>query len=227
MIRPVCLLLGLGALLSLAPPAISQITSSNEGYLFRMKFKQGSHTHYRMQTHVSLGQSRQVLTGASSNLIDLVVKRVDSAVTTIEMTDSIEQRRAKPRRISTRTITVDPLGKVDGKPLGGAVFSMVLPEKPVKVGQSVTIRLSGAEGSGEVVHHILQFVGVQMVDKLRVAHWKLTTAGKGVAQYKGEGDLFFDMTDCSLYRSKVVLQAPIEQEGKTQRLVSTTEIKRL
>ena len=79
----------------------------------------------------------------------------------------------------------------------------------------------------EVVNHVLKFVGTETLERHKVAHWVLTTAGKGVSQYKGEGDLFYDVADGSLLRSKVTLDAPIEQEGKTLRLLSTTEIRRL
>lgn len=204
----------------------AQVTATKEGYLFRKKFTVGTLWKYRMSTAVVMGASRNSPKGTSVSHTSAEVKAVDKGVATIHLVDKADKRGRPSNTLNERTIKVDALGKLDGNAVGGGIFSMALPEQPIKVGQKITVRLSGGTDGREVVHHVLRFMGLGVLGKQKYAHWELTTAGKGATQYKGTGDLYIDLTDGSLFRSRVVLEAPLQQEGKLVRLLSTTEIRR-
>jgi hypothetical protein len=204
----------------------AQVTSTKEGYLFRKKFTVGTIWRYRMSTAVVMGASRTAPKGTSVSHTSAEVKSVEKGVAAIHLVDRADRRGRPANIINERTVKVDTLGKVDGNVFGGGIFSMALPEQPIKVGQRITVRLSGGTDGKEVVHHVLRFMGMGVLGKQKYAHWELTTAGKGTTRYKGTGDLYIDLTDGSLFRSRVILEAPLKQEGKLVRLLSNTEIRR-
>ncbi len=184
----------------LAVPAATQVSSSADGMLMRIKWTKGKSYSYAMSASFSAPQMKEPMTTRST--IGMKVESVSGGTATLAVTgtgmDFSGMGPGGNRTVgkdTTQKITVTNQGKVSQA--GGAAQFVVLPVKRIKPGESWTTEQTVSGPTGPLkTKTTYRLVGTATLAGVKVAELNvgLSGSGPGVTN-SGHGKVFINMAD--------------------------------
>lgn len=227
-VRAALITAGLSAVVMAASvPASAQITKAGAGYLFRMKYTKGAKLAYTMtsDTPNSLGpgQPKHVIGPFSLTVVELA-----GGVATIRIQSGpfiIDGKNTN--QTNSADVQMDSQGKMIKAQAGAKQFGVVLPDKPIKVGESFDSVSSTQLGPQTVtVKSHCTFTGIKTIRGRQAAEIKVAVNGSGPVATTGKGTQHIDMADGQLLDAILVQQATVPVKDKPVTVVNTITITR-
>ncbi len=189
----------------------AQVTPVGGGYLFRMKFTPGQTMRYTMTMSMS-GLPNQMKGFNNSSTFTMHVLRVQGDKATIRLDIPAMVMNGQTIRPAAQTqITMDNRGQmVGGAAATNGLPQTVLPEKPLRIGQSFTQAIKGAPmGAAVAAQATYTLKGFQNVGGRKAAQLAIALKGQapggpqGSVSFNGNGTMLLTVVDGSLLRSQM------------------------
>ncbi|MEJ5170628.1 MAG: DUF6263 family protein [Fimbriimonadales bacterium] len=201
--------------MTLAGASLAQITKVGDAYQMRMKFAPGQKMVYSMQsTTTAPGQPQPMLLNTE---FSMKVNSVKNGVA--DITYSVGPMKMNGRAtggVNTVNMKMDSRGKTVGQTPGGQQpTQMVLPEKPIRVGQTWTSTSSIATmGVPMEVTNTYKLNRIVQRGGKSLAEVGVTISAKGNISSSGNGTMLLDFVDGSLVSATMNQTITIRQGGQ-------------
>lgn len=203
------------AAVALSGASLAQITKVGDAYQMRMKFAPGQKLVYSMQSTTSAPGQPQPM-----NLDTEFSMKVNSVKNGVaDITYSVGPMKMNGRAtggVNTATMKMDTRGKIVGQTSGGQQpTQMVLPDKPIRVGQTWTSTNSIATmGVPMEVTNTYKLNRIVQKGGRSLAEVSVTISAKGNISSSGKGTMLLDFADGSLVSATMNQTITVRQGGQ-------------
>ena len=206
--------------------AKAQVTQSGGGYLFRQKYSKGQVIRYAINGSSSgAGQNMKITMGMT-----MKVTAVKNGVATVVMTRDAGSMNGKSLgKAETVTLRMDNRGHVigDGSGQGLEGLSAVLPEKPIRIGETFTTNTGAMSGGmGQNVKATFKFLGLKTYNGQKVAQFTTSGTVSGQVQAKSTGFMLISVADGQLVSAKTDTSVAANQKGNKSNISFRMNVER-